>query len=79
MDTDIVIGPRWRVIDTYAEEKGIDLIIMGSHGIRAESGGGIRRHDEPQGHVLVPMPGSDSQARLNPESNNVNEIFTNLI
>ena len=37
--TDIVIGPRWRVINTYAEEKGIDLIIMGSHGIRAESGG----------------------------------------
>ena len=36
--TDIVIGPRWRVINTYAEEKGIDLVIMGSHGIRAESG-----------------------------------------
>lgn len=36
--TDIVIGPRWRVINTYAGEKGIDLIIMGSHGLRAESG-----------------------------------------
>lgn len=36
--TDIVIGPRWRVINTYAQEKGIDLIIMGSHGLRAESG-----------------------------------------
>jgi nucleotide-binding universal stress UspA family protein len=36
--TDIVIGPRWRVINTYAGEKGIDLIIIGSHGLRAESG-----------------------------------------
>jgi len=36
--TDIIIGPRWRVINAYAEEKGIDLIIMGSHGIRSESG-----------------------------------------
>lgn len=35
---DIVIGPRWRVINTYAKEKGIDLIVMGSHGIRTESG-----------------------------------------
>ncbi len=37
-ETEIVIGPRWRVINTYAQEKGIDLIIMGTHGIRAESG-----------------------------------------
>jgi nucleotide-binding universal stress UspA family protein len=36
--TDIFIGPRWRVINTYAEEKGVDLIIMGSHGVRTESG-----------------------------------------
>lgn len=38
VNTDIVIGPRWRVINAYAGEKGIDLIIMGSHGLRAESG-----------------------------------------
>jgi nucleotide-binding universal stress UspA family protein len=36
--TDVVIGQRWKVINTYAKEKGIDLIIMGSHGIRTESG-----------------------------------------
>jgi nucleotide-binding universal stress UspA family protein len=36
--TDILIGPRWRVINTYAKEKGVDLIIMGSHGVRTESG-----------------------------------------
>ena len=36
--TDIIIGPRWKVINTYAVEKRIDLIIMGSHGLRAESG-----------------------------------------
>jgi nucleotide-binding universal stress UspA family protein len=38
VQTDILIGPRWRVINTYAEEKGVDLIIMGSHGVRTESG-----------------------------------------
>ncbi|MFI5324086.1 MAG: universal stress protein [Thermodesulfobacteriota bacterium] len=38
VNTDIVIGQRWRVINAYAREKGIDLIIMGSHGIRTESG-----------------------------------------
>ena len=36
--SDIIIGPRWKVINNYALEKGIDLIIMGSHGIRTESG-----------------------------------------
>lgn len=36
--TDIVIGPRWRVINTYASEHGIDLIVMGSHGVRTETG-----------------------------------------
>ena len=36
--TDIVIGPRWKVINTYAREKEIDLIIMGTHGIRTETG-----------------------------------------
>jgi len=38
VDTDIVIGPRWKVINTYAGENGIDLIIMGSHGIRTDTG-----------------------------------------
>ena len=38
VDTDIVIGQRWKVKNTYAKEKGIDLIIMGSHGIRTETG-----------------------------------------
>lgn len=38
VSTDIVIGPRWKVINTYAEEKGIDMIIMGSHGIRTDTG-----------------------------------------
>jgi nucleotide-binding universal stress UspA family protein len=36
--TDIVIGQRWKAINTHAREKGIDLIIMGTHGIRTESG-----------------------------------------
>ncbi len=35
---EIIIGPRWRVINTYAQEKGVDLIVMGSHGLRSESG-----------------------------------------
>ncbi|MBI2487949.1 MAG: universal stress protein, partial [Deltaproteobacteria bacterium] len=34
----IVIGPRWRVINTFAKEKKIDLIIMGSHGLKSETG-----------------------------------------
>jgi nucleotide-binding universal stress UspA family protein len=34
----IVIGPRWRVINTFAREKNIDLIIMGSHGLKTETG-----------------------------------------
>jgi nucleotide-binding universal stress UspA family protein len=34
----IVIGPRWRVINTFAKEKNIDLIIMGSHGLKTETG-----------------------------------------
>lgn len=38
VNTDIVIGPRWKVINTYAGAKGIDLIIMGSHGIRTDTG-----------------------------------------
>ncbi|HEY7534759.1 MAG TPA: universal stress protein [Thermodesulfobacteriota bacterium] len=36
--TNIVIGPRWRVINTFAKEKRIDLIIMGSHGLKTETG-----------------------------------------
>jgi len=35
---DIVIGPRWRVVNTYASEHAIDLIVMGSHGVRTEAG-----------------------------------------
>lgn len=34
----IVIGPRWRVINTFAKEKSIDLIVMGSHGLKTETG-----------------------------------------
>ena|ERR1700758_1257251 len=37
-ETNIVIGPRWRVINTFAKEKNIDLIIMGSHGLKTETG-----------------------------------------
>lgn len=37
-ETNVVIGPRWRVINTFAKEKNIDLIIMGSHGLKTESG-----------------------------------------
>lgn len=35
---DIVIGPRWRVVNTYAGEHDIDLIVMGSHGLRTPTG-----------------------------------------
>jgi len=35
---DIVIGTRWRVVNTYAREHEIDLIVMGSHGVRTETG-----------------------------------------
>ena len=37
-ETNVVIGSRWRVINTFAKEKNIDLIIMGSHGLKTESG-----------------------------------------
>ncbi|HEX3036017.1 MAG TPA: universal stress protein [Thermodesulfobacteriota bacterium] len=37
-ETNIVIGSRWRVINTFAKEKNIDLIIMGSHGLKTETG-----------------------------------------
>lgn len=36
--TDIIIGPRWRVINSYAKDKNIDLIIMGSHGLKTDAG-----------------------------------------
>src|SRR3990172_414084 len=36
--TNIIIGPRWRVINTFAKEKDIDLIVMGSHGLKTETG-----------------------------------------
>jgi len=35
---EIIIGSRWKVINNYAKEKNIDLIIMGSHGVKTESG-----------------------------------------
>lgn len=34
----ILIGQRWRVINTVAKEKKIDLIVMGSHGIKTHTG-----------------------------------------
>ena len=38
VQTDIIIGQRWRVINNYAREKEIDMIVMGSHGFKTESG-----------------------------------------
>jgi len=35
---EIIIGPRWKVINNYAKENNIDLIVMGSHGVRNETG-----------------------------------------
>ncbi|MDA2920414.1 universal stress protein [Desulfobacterota bacterium AH_259_B03_O07] len=37
IETEMVVGPRWRVINTFAKEKNIDLIVMGSHGLRTET------------------------------------------
>ena len=34
VNTKVVIGPRWRTINTFAREYETDLIIMGPHGIR---------------------------------------------
>lgn len=36
--TDIIIGPRWKVINSYAKDKHIDLVIMGTHGLKTETG-----------------------------------------
>ncbi len=33
-----VIGPRWKVVNTYAKEMGIGLIILGSHGLKDKRG-----------------------------------------
>jgi len=38
VDKSILIGQRWRVINTVAKENNIDLIVMGSHGIKTDSG-----------------------------------------
>ena len=38
VDTEIIIGQRWRVINNYANEKETDMIVMGSHGFKTESG-----------------------------------------
>ena len=34
----VIIGQRWKVINNYSIENNIDLIILGSHGARNESG-----------------------------------------
>lgn len=34
----IIIGKRWKVINTYAKEKEIDLIVLGTHGFKTEDG-----------------------------------------
>lgn len=36
--SEIIVGSRWKVINNYANEKAIDLIVIGSHGIRNEDG-----------------------------------------
>lgn len=36
--TDLIIGPRLEVINNYASEKKVDLVIIGSHGIRTAEG-----------------------------------------
>ena len=33
-----IIGPRWKVINTYAKEMDIGLIVMGSHGLKDSTG-----------------------------------------
>jgi len=38
IQAEIIIGHRWKVINNYAKENNIDLIIMGSHGVRNEAG-----------------------------------------
>jgi len=34
----IIIGKRWKVINTYAREKEVDLIVMGTHGSKTSEG-----------------------------------------
>lgn len=36
--TNLKIGPRLKVINNYAKEHNIDLIVIGSHGIKNEEG-----------------------------------------
>ncbi|MCC6711999.1 MAG: universal stress protein [Candidatus Dadabacteria bacterium] len=38
VETDIIIGERWKVINNVASERGIDLIVIGSHGITTSTG-----------------------------------------
>ncbi|MCS7312897.1 MAG: universal stress protein [Acidobacteria bacterium] len=35
---EVIIGTPWKVILRFAEEVGVDLIVIGSHGIRTEEG-----------------------------------------
>ena len=36
--SEIIIGQRYQVINNYALEHDIDLIVMGSHGLRSDTG-----------------------------------------
>jgi len=38
VESRVELGVRWVVINTLAEEMDVDLIVIGSHGIRTESG-----------------------------------------
>lgn len=38
VETDIIIGERWKVINSSASGKAVDLIIIGSHGVMTEAG-----------------------------------------
>ena len=36
--SNFIIGPRWKVINTYAKEMNSGLIVMGSHGLKDDTG-----------------------------------------
>ena len=38
VESRVELGVRWAVINTLAEELDVDLIVIGSHGLRTESG-----------------------------------------
>ena len=37
-EVQIIIGQRWKVINNFAKQNKIDLIVMGTHGVRTDSG-----------------------------------------